>query len=417
MSTAEAIKDLPGLDSAPDVYATPDYDDATESTIDTSPEGGSESDTSHEEEDEESYGVSHRRLYPERARSRFDAESRGVDTKGADLSDRVDGRRKGYKVRSQRRGDEEDETLETRIARLKRELEECRAEAEAEKQEGEEAGGAMDAIETLSRMMSGLEVPPATAAKFRRGHARAGSAYHDAPTIPPSNTAEQQEQQHPPNEQTLTNVTAFDSRLAAIESALGLSSLDAATEISALTSPLLPTIALLDHQIATLSSGASLSALEAASSRIHKLKAEAAELSHLQSQAPQSSATSDAEDDNSEAESSPPHAALSADDMASLKSLYAILPTLQSLSPMVPALTNRLRSLRTIHTAAASAHGDLDGLEERQAEMDKELKMWREGLEKVEEAVEQAAEQNEKNGKFVKTWVEDLDGRLKALKR
>ncbi|CZT19201.1 uncharacterized protein RCC_05047 [Ramularia collo-cygni] len=423
MSTAEARKELPGLDSAPDVYATPDFnDDATESTNDTSPERGSESDTSHEdEEDDTSYGVSRRRLYPDRARSRFDAQSRGVETSVGDMSDRVDGKRKGLKVRRLRRDEveQEPETLEAKIARLKREMEECRLEAQAEdeaaQKQGEAESGIQDAIESLSRMMSGLDMP----ASKRRGHARNKSAYHDAPSIPPSTTEQQQNdhQQSPPGDQTLSNVTAFDSRLAAIESALGLSSLDAATEMSALSSPLLPTIALLDHQVATLTSATSLSALEAASTRIHKLKAEAAELSDLQTQPPQSTATSDAEDSASEAEVTSPPAALTSEDMQSLQALYAILPTLQSLSPMVPALTNRLRSLRTIHTAAANAHNDLDELEGRQVEMDKELKMWREGLEKVEEAVETAGEQNANNGKFVKQWIEELDGRVKALRR
>lgn len=412
---AEARKDLPGIDSAPDVYATPDFaDDTTSSTIDET--GGSESDTSHEG-DESDYGVSRRRLYPSLARNRFDAQSRSVDTKGADLSDRVDGKRKGFSVKARKgEDDEEPETLEAKIARLRRELEECRVEQQAQAQGGEEGEEEMDAIEALSRMMSGLEVPPTATAK-RRGHTRNRSAYHDAPTIPVSSDQPQLEQsQSRSNEQTLTNITTFDTRLAAIESSLGLSSLDSATEISSLTSPLLPTIALLDHQVATLTSATSLSALEAASTRIHKLKSEAAELSTLQSRPPQSSTTSEAEDDDT-SEAPETATALSADDMATLQSLYALLPTLQSLSPMVPALTNRLRSLRTIHTAAAAAHSDLDGLEERQGEMDKELRMWREGLEKVEEAVEGAEESNRENGKFVKQWVEELDGRVKALRR
>lgn len=419
MTTNEARKELPGLDSAPDVYATPDFnDDVTESTNETSPERGSESDTSHEDgEDENDHGINRRRLYPERARSRFGAQSRGTE------GERV-GVLAGRRNRRQEE-DEEPETLDAKIARLRRELEECRLEAKAEQAQGsaeeaENEGGTLDAIDALSRMMSALDMVPVK----RRGHARTRSAYHDAPTIPPS-TSEQQPQPQPqqtqqseqtiaPDDQTLTNITAFDTRLAAIETALGISTLDAATEISALTSPLLPTIALLDHQVATLTSATSLAALEAASTKIHKLKSEAAELAHMQLQ---STTPSDAESDVDSEAHSPAAAALSAEDMASLKSLYAILPTLQSLSPMVPALANRLRSLRTIHTAAANAHNDLNELEEMQGEMDKELKMWREGLEKVEEAVENAVEQNAENGKFVRQWVEELDGRVKGLRR
>jgi nuclear migration protein JNM1 len=404
------------MDEAAEVYATPD--DATETNTDTStPEGGSESDTSHEDEDERQ-GVSRRRLYPGRARSRFDAESRRLDTTGTDLSDRVDGLRQGYKVRKSKRREDEDEepeTLEAKIARLKREIEECKVEAEQEQQvegevevEGEETTS--DAIEALSRIMSGLDVLPSTATK-KRGHARMGSAYHDAPTIPPSSTEEQQQQQqHAPasaatEQTTLTNITSFDTRLSALETALGLPSLPPTTELSALTSPLLPTIALLDHQIATLTTATSLQALEAASTKIHALKTSAESLT--QPQSPTSSAEEEEEKENP----------LSSEDMETLKSLYTLLPTLQSFSPLVPALTNRLRSLRTLHAAASTAHKDLDGIEARQGEMEKELKMWREGLERVEEAVREAEEQNGKNGRFVKGWVEDLEGRVKGLKR
>lgn len=449
MSTSEALKQLPGLDNAPDVYATPDPDhdgDATESSIaPTSPSatgrrGGSGSDTSHDDdgddsEDSQTHGVSRRRLYPDRARSKFDAQSRGIETRGVDLSDRVDGKRKGFTTvkktrRSSRRGrGGEVETLEAKIARLKREVEECRLEARAEEDQEaaqqENEGETKDAIEALSRLMSGLDSVPSGMKK--KGHARTRSAYHDAPTIPPSSTTTEQQQeqdQQPTDQTTLTNITAFDSRLAAIESALGLSSLDSTTELSSLTSPLLPTIALLDHQVATLTSATSLSALEAASTRIHKLKTEAAELSNLQSQQPPQSSTPasdvDEEDDSSsEAErpTIPTPATLSPSDLKTLQSLYTLLPTLQSLSPLIPALTSRLRSLRTIHTAAFTAHTDLDGLEERQGEMEKELRMWREGLERVEEAVEGAEEQNEVNGKFVRGWVEELEGRVRELKR
>lgn len=452
MSTSEALKQLPGLDNAPDVYATPDphHDgDATESSsiTPTSPSatgrrgGGSGSDTGHDDdgddsEDSQTHGVSRRRLYPDRARSKFDAQSRGIETRGVDLSDRVDGKRRGFTTvkatrrRSRRGSGEEVETLEAKIARLKREVEECRLEARAEEEEGQQEteGETKDAIEALSRLMSELDSVPSGMKK--KGHARTRSAYHDAPTIPPSSTtSEQQKQQdqQPSDQTTLTNITAFDSRLAAIESALGLSSLDSTTELSALTSPLLPTIALLDHQVATLTSATSLSALEAASTRIHKLKTEAAELSNLQSQQPPQSSTptSDVdEEDDSSSEAAAEHtipttpsATLTSSDLKTLQSLYTLLPTLQSLSPMIPALTSRLRSLRTIHTAASTAHTDLDGIEERQGEMEKELRLWREGLERVEEAVEGAEEQNEVNGKFVKSWVEELEGRVRELKR
>ena len=141
MSESSRLATLPGYDTAPDVYETLDATDDTSTTFQTSQTSPSEasSETSEDEQDEESYGVSRRRLFPERARSRFSATSSRVETKHVDLSDRVDGRRRGYKVRKQavEGDDEKDEGLEARIARLRREIEECKAEAEDEKQTGE----------------------------------------------------------------------------------------------------------------------------------------------------------------------------------------------------------------------------------------------------------------------------------------
>lgn len=410
------LAQLPGYDTAPDVYETGDATDGdtTTSTQQTHSQVPSEaSDTSEEEDDADSYGVSRRRLYPERARSRFGEQSRRLVTKGTDISDRVDGKRKGYRTRSRPRVVDEDETLDARIARLRKEIEECKAEAEAEKQEAEgdddeeEEGDALDDCETLSKLLAGIDVPSTK----RKGHRRNGSIFHDAPTTVPPATAGA-DQEDITDEQTLSRVSAFDSRLAALESALGISALDNLTETQA--TPILPGLTLLDHQLASLTSATNLSSLEQISSRIQKLKLEAQTLAHLQQQSANGiPSSSDAEDE--EDEEAP--TLLTSEDMTRLQSLYTLLPTLQSLSPTVPALMTRLRSLRTLHTTAANASADLESLEQRQAEMDQELKMWREGLEKVEEAVKNADEANGRNGSTVKGWVDDLEKRVKALGR
>ncbi|EME79316.1 uncharacterized protein MYCFIDRAFT_216407 [Pseudocercospora fijiensis CIRAD86] len=419
------LAQLPGYDTAPDVYETGDVTDGdtTTSTQQTHSQVPSEaSDTSEEEDDTDSYGVSRRRLYPERARSRFGEQSRRLVTKGTDISDRVDGKRKGYRTRSRPRDVDEDETLEARIARLRKEIEECKAEAEAEKQEAAEGedddeeeeegdGDMLDDCETLSRLLAGIDVPSTK----RKGHRRRGSIFHDAPTTAPPATAGA-DQEDITDEQTLNKVSTFDSRLAALESSLGISALDSLTETP--TTPILPSLTLLDHQLATLTSATNLSSLEHLSSRIQKLKLEAQTLAYLQKQSangkPSSSHAEEDEDDDEEEEAP---TLLTAEDMARLQSLYTLIPTLRALSPTIPALMTRLRSLRTLHTTAANASADLESLEHRQAEMEQELKMWREGLEKVEEAVKNADEANGRNGSTVKGWVDDLEKRVKALGR
>ena len=407
------LANLPGYDTAaPDIYETTDSTTSTQTSITSAPAPSEPSETSDEDssnstndqDDNEGVGIlSRRRLYPERARRRFGEESRGLGSKGVDLSDRVDGKRKGYRVR-RRSADVGVEGLQARIARLRREVEEVRVLAAREKDEseaeadddaegdGEGAGaGREDQAEELGRLLAGVEVPGAPSGR-RKQVGRIASRLADAW---PDQDGEESE------EQTLRKVAEFDSRLAALEQALGISSLFDSTNAATVSTPVLPTLTLLDQQFAAVSSATSLTNLEAASARIAKLRSQA--------EAATSRPTSSS--DELEGTDLPP------EDLSKLQSLYALLPTLQSLSPTVPALLTRLHSLRSLHATAANAANELEDVEKRQTEMDAELKAWREGLEKVEQAVAEASEANGRNGKFVEGWVRDLEGRMKKLGR
>lgn len=395
MAQPSRLSALPGYDTAPDIYETAETDDAsTTLTQQTSPRSPSDTDeTTDEEDDEESYGVSRRRLYPERARQRFTESAGKVQAKGVDLSDRVDGKRKGYRLRRRREGDaDEEEGLEARIARLRREVEECRAEAEREREEaGEEGEDARigDEVDGLTRLLASLDVP-AVRPRAMNGTVR-------QPTVPPDPDGDAID------EQTLTRVADFDTRLSALESALGISSLDAAaTGSDGVASPLIPSLNALDQQLSALSSASSLSGLEAARSQIHKLRTEAIAASRHQA--------AGSEDDDAPS-------SISAEDLEKLQALYQLIPTLSSLTPTVPPLLSRLRSLRTLHTTAANAGSDLDEIEGRQREMETELKEWREGLERIEGNVKKAGEANVKNGEVIEEWVDELNDRVKKLER
>ncbi|KAI7215371.1 hypothetical protein KC333_g5511 [Hortaea werneckii] len=405
MTEPSRLAGLPGYDTAPDVYETPaaDLTDSTSvATQQTSPRSPSESSATSDEDDEggddddeEAFGVSRRRLYPSQARSRFASTSRQVEARNVDLSDRVDGRRRGYKVRrGVVAGEEEDEGLEARIARLRREIEECRAEAaQTDQGDAEQEGDGEEGVESLSRLLSSVEMPR-----------RQGTRSSQAPTRPTTTEDDKGIAREPDgdmtDEQMLGKVSDFDTRLSALEQALGLSSLDSATA-EGLTTPLLPSLTLLDQQLTALSTASSLTNLEAASSRLSKLKMEAQQLG-----------SREGDDDEVGAAAT----ALHPEDQEKLQSLYTLLPNLQTLAPTVPAILTRLRSLRTLHTTAANAGTSLDALEQKQAEMEKELKAWREGLEKVEQAVSQADEANGRNGKVVEGWVKELEGRMKTLR-
>jgi nuclear migration protein JNM1 len=57
----------------------------------------------------------------------------------------------------------------------------------------------------------------------------------------------------------------------------------------------------------------------------------------------------------------------------------------------------------------------LDDVEKSQADLDKEMKEWRQGLEKVEKAIREADEANGRNGKVVQGWVKDVEARMSKL--
>jgi nuclear migration protein JNM1 len=392
MAAPSRLAALPGYDTAPDVYETPELTDDTSNTQHTAPsevdDTTSTSATTDSENDSESESegesgvVSRRRLRPSHARKKFTREGKGVEIKDGRFGDRVGGLGgRGYRV-SQVSRREDNESLGEKVARLKREVEECRVLAEGANGEGAVGEGDM---EGLRRVLEGLQTK-----KGRDERTRDGEVENDKIS-----------------EETSKGVAEFDARLSVLEKSLGLASLDG----GAPETPLLPSLALLDRQFGALMNASSIASLEAASARIRKLKEEAEQLSQPSSEStaqPQSSGTTTPTSETAQHGMSPV-------DVEKLRALHNLLPTLQSLAPTVPALLDRLRSLHTLHAGAANAAGELDDVEKSQADFDKELKEWRQGLEKVEQAIRQADEANGRNGKFVKDWVNDVEARMSKL--
>ena len=388
MAAPSRLAALPGYDTAPDVYETPELTDDTSTTHHTAPSevddttSTSATTDSENDSDSESGVVSRRRLKPSHARERFTREGKGVEIKDGRFGDRVGGLGgRGYKV-SQVSRRENNESLGERVARLKREVEECRVLAEGANGDGAVGEGDM---EGLRRVLEGLQTSKGRDVRTRDGDIESDKV----------------------NEETSKGVAEFDARLSVLEKSLGLASLDG----GAPEAPLLPSLALLDRQFGALMNASSLASLEAASARIRKLKEEAEQLS-LPSESttqPQSSGTT-----TPTSETTAQHG-MSPVDIEKLRALHNLLPTLQSLSPTVPALLDRLRSLHTLHAGAANAASELEDVEKSQADLDKEMKEWRQGLEKVEKAIREADEANGRNGKVVQGWVKDVEARMSKL--
>ena len=395
MAAPSRLAALPGYDTAPDVYETPDLTDDTSTTQQrpTSSESAEEAsdstsatntDSEDNNSESESGVVSRRRLKPSHARERFTREGKGVEVKGGRFGDRVGGLgARGYRVGAVSRR-EGVEGLGERVARLRREVEECRVLAEREGK-GEAVGLGEGEMEGLKRVLEGLETSKAKDARVQENGFEG----------------------HRESEETGKGAAEFDARLTMLEKSLGLSSLDG----GAPEAPLLPSLALLDRQFGALMTASSITSLEAASGRIKKLKEEADQLSSTTndpSAKPQQNGTSTPDSEHAQS-------GLAASDIEKLRSLHNLLPTLQSLSPTVPALLDRLRSLHTLHVGAANAASELEDLERRQDDFEKELTEWREGLDRVEKAVREADDTNGRNGKVVMGWVADIEGKMSKL--
>lgn len=397
MAAPGRLAALPGYDTAPDVYETPELTDDTSTTQRPSEEEEAEEDDSasastsattdsEDNSESESGVVSRRRLRPSHARERFTREGKGVEVKGGRFGDRVGGLGgRGYRVGVVPRRDEK-EGLAERVARLRREVEECRVLAE---REGGGGGVGEGEMEGLKRVLEGLETSKGRESRVQENGVESDRA----------------------SEETGKGLAEFDVRLSVLEKSLGLSSLDG----GAPEAPLLPSLALLDRQFGALMTASSITSLEAASGRIKKLKEEAEQLSSTTATITADSPAKPQQNGTSTPDSETAQSGLSAADVEKLRSLHNLLPTLQSLSPTVPALLDRLRSLHTLHAGAANAASELEDLERRQDDFEKELTEWREGLDRVEKAVREADEANGRNGKVVRGWVEDVEGRMSKL--
>lgn len=400
-----------------------------------------------------------------------------MSAREVDFSDTIATKRKAYKSRSghrrRRHGDgteeigdisdsdaEGQESFERKLARLRRETEELKAELERREQAGQNDGPGNeededeDGIDELSKALDSIHYSSARAnatsdAILSRKLAAAANTSKDTNKAekkgvsPATLTA--------PSSGLLEHAASFDTRLTLMEAALGISSgsnpFFASKDAQPQLQPVLPALQHLTSQITALtgtlggptaSSIASSTTttttaqLESLSSRIKRLTADAENLANarrratevaartVQPDSPSAGGGGDAstssgatEVNNNNTESNTQRE----EQAAKIQALYATLPTIQSLHPLLPSVLERLRSLRAIHAGAAQASETLDALEKDQAEMSKEIEQWREGLKIVEDKVRESEVSMKKNIEYVGPWVEDLKKRMDRLEQ
>jgi nuclear migration protein JNM1 len=384
-----------------------------------------------EDDDDDATGISRSHLRVDEARSLFLPAK--VDAGDVDFSDRVDGKRKSYKASTRRQrilqdgtrelgdlsDDDDAEGLERKIARLKREVEEAKAEysnlVATSQGQKEQVPDGVAKLATLSQVLEEISRPSVV---VNTGVLRTPLNDPERPVPAKSsaggNPAVLDEATYtvtyaPTYEQThaLAKAADFDRRLQLLEKAIGIgSSALPEVDINGIPRAILPTLDTLQKQILTLSQ-ASTSNLDSITRRVRTLTQEAEQLekARVNAKAAQEALSSSGVVDSGDA----------TEQTAKINALYGMLPTIENLTPLLPPLLDRLRSLRAIHMDAAISSETLSKIEKQQIEMASDLKQWRDGLEKVEEAIKQGGTTMEGNMKVMDTWVKDLEARMAKL--
>lgn len=342
-------------------------------------------------------------------------------------------KRKSYKATSRRQkiredgteeygdisDDDDGQNLERKVARLKREIEEVKAEVgrrQAEKKTPAQDEEDLEPdVAELSKMLDGIalgqgEVQPSASARFAKDLGTGVKANGPPqtsqgagePTTYTVTYAPTYQQSH-----ALAKAADFDGRLALLERALGLDPVAASS--NGTPKAILPTLDTLQRQVSLISESTP-SSLDSISRRVRTLTQEAERLkeSRKAAKAAQDALRAAGGGDSSEDDED-------SEQLAKIHALYGTLPTIENLAPLLPPLLDRLRSLRAIHADAATASESLDEVEKKQIAMSEEIKKWREGLEKVEEALNQSGTVMGGNMKVVEGWVKDLEQKMEKL--
>jgi len=391
-------------------------------------------------------GVVRSRLETSQARTRF--RPARVNARNVDFSGRLGQSNQSYRTSSRRHqadsvageddeygdfSDDEDETLDRKLARLKREVEEIKIESEHaaqnktsnESQDESQSGGTAQeqTIADVTRLSEALD-----SIYFQR-HGRLRSAQADFVRIlessgqpnktigfrshttveetPVTDDPKQTPDLDPHLAQALFKTAEFESRLTFLEASLGLNGSNIPDQGNTPSKPIIPSLSDIDRQLQTIANMPS--SIESAHNKTRQLIKDAERLERLRA----------ANDDG--ATNHPTTSALinghgshidTPEKASKINALYGTLATIDTLSPTLPMVLERLRTLRALHTSAVTASTALDDIEKRQAEQAAEIGQWREALQKVELYVKDGQSSLKENVEEVDTWVRELEERL-----
>lgn len=309
--------------------------------------------------------------------------------------------------------DEDEENLDMKIARLKREIEEAR-EAFAKRENASKTQEAAvetvdDGLQSLSKLLddisrqSGFDYSSADRKLYTTTPAPGNgemneTSSQDGPTYTIT-YAPAYEKSH-----ALAKAASFDQRLLLLERGLGIGqSSILETDENGRPRAVLPTLDMMEKQVSMLAQ-ASTSSLDAISRRVRALASEQDKLNDSREKAKAVREELDRHGTTSET--------VDSEQESRVNALYGTLPTIERLTPMLAPLLDRLRSLRTIHADAAMASQTLERIEQQQATLAGELKQWRAGIEELEGALKQSNGVVKANVDVMEGWVRDLEQRM-----
>lgn len=338
---------------------------------------------------------------------------------------------------------EDEESLERKIARLRREVSEVKEaftkrRVKAEEQEKKEAGNKdktgnnsgtepLQTLDSLHHVLENIEKPQKPdrgqpSSRLIRKLDAVGKSNKDgsATMAKPTHEGDYLSDDIPSTAgydttHTLSRVSDFDKRLRLLETALGMDFLPLPTQDRSASQAVIPVLDGLDQRVSTMN--LTETSLDKIGKQIRQMTRDTEKLAEARRAAAAASQSS-TEQGRATARKTTSGINESKEDLdqtSKINALYGTLSTIESLSPLLPSVLDRLRSLRAIHADAALAGESLSKVESRQAAMAEELVEWKDGLTKVESAIQMGEKSMKGNVEAIGGWVMDLETRLQKM--
>lgn len=305
------------------------------------------------------------------------------------------------------------ESVEAKLARLRREVEEVKMELGAGEKYGEQKGE----VEGLQEVLKKLEITTSNKTENSR-RLYSDLNIDDEPSQETSKSDDTSADAT--HRQDIKQLVQFEARVAKLESIVGLAEIDPQTVGYR---PLLETLRELRQRLKLLTSTpvaveTAITNLRPLIAAMDQVKAARAPVSASTAARKPSSAAADSEPFNrSEAlVASNSSAVFSPEQAATIQKLYKDLPALAQLQTAMPKVLARLKALRRLHLDAESTNEYVGSMDAAIRGLRTDLKTWQQTLEQVEEKVGQVESTSKSNRKEVEEWVADLKSRQDALK-